>query len=307
METGCRVRAYKMKAIECVEKIINMDLPFDRLRFCFVDDQKKPYKTNGELARPNVMEDFVSLPELLESAKINDYVGIGISIQASKVFAIDVDKCFYYDPINGQKNQVDGRAREILDIFDTSTYCEYSFSGTGLRILFDADLIEDYSNKYYIKNSEKQIEFYQPTSSFRYVTLTGNAICNSFSKVNQDTLSAFLESYMKRPIKPQRKVDVVDTASIEILKKRIKILYLTDHNFQDLWFGKAPGSGKDESERDYHIMVYLYEKVTQDKNILKELFESSPFFKSKDWKHIKKWEQQDFRYFNYVFARIAEG
>lgn len=294
-----------MKATECIDKILNMDLPFDRLKFCFVDDQKKPHKTNGELARPNVIEDFVSLPELLESKVIDDYIGIGISIQASKIFAIDVDKC--YELKREHHVPVDERSRNILDLFDRCSYAEYSFSGTGLRILFDADVIENYTDKYYIKNSEKQIEFYQPTSSFRYVTLTGNAICNSFSKVNKDTISAFLENYMLRPKKVLRKVDVVDNASMEILKKRVKILYLTNHTFQDLWFGKAPGSGKDESERDYHIITFLYEKVTQDKNSVKELFESSPYFATKDWKHVKKWEQQDNRYFNYVFERIVEG
>lgn len=289
-----------MKAIDCIEKLITTSLPLEKLRFCFVDENKRPFKPNGEMARPNKIEDFFDLPELTESDKIMDYIGIGISIQASNIFAIDVDHCFTID-----ENEVikDERAKNILEMFSDKAYCEYSFSGTGLRILFDSEMIDDFS-KYYIKNEKNQIEFYQPSTSFRYVTLTGNTISDNFSKIDSDTISAFLEKYMKRPVRAQRKIYNVEDAPMELLQKRLKILYLKNHDFQDLWFGKAPGSGKDESERDFHILAYLYENVTQNKDKVKLLFEMSPYFKSKDWKHMKKWEQQDFRYFNYVFEQI---
>ena len=291
-----------MTALNCIEKILNTSLPLDSLRFCLVDDKKVPYKTNGELARPNQPSDFCGLEELCQ-ADLQKFAGIGISIQASKIFAIDVDHCFSRD---GRIILRDERAKEILNRFEDIAYCEFSFSGTGLRILFDADLIDNYSSKYYIKNEKTQIEFYQPTNSFRYVTLTGNTLYDNFSKVDFDTISAFLEKYMKRPVRVKRKVEEVEDASIEVLKNRVKMLYLTNYDFQDLWFGKAPGSGKDESERDYHILSYLYEKITREEEKIKELFESSPYFKSKDRKHIKKWEQQDFRYFKYVIGRIRE-
>lgn len=289
-----------MSAINCIEKLITTSLPLERLRFCFVDENKRPFKINGEMARPNKIEDFFSLSEIAESDKIMDYIGLGISIQASNIFAIDIDHCFKR---YGEIAVEDDRAWDILNMFRDKSYCEYSFSGTGLRVLFDSELIDDFS-KYYIKNEKNQIEFYQPSNSFRYVTLTGNVISDNFSKVNSDTINTFLEKYMKRPVRVQRKVNIVEDAPIETLLKRVKILYLTNHDFQDLWFSKAPGSGKDESERDFHILAYLYENVTQDKDKVKELFEMSPFFKSKDWKHMKKWEQQDFRYFNYVFNQI---
>ena len=86
--------------------------------------------------------------------------------------------------------------------------------------------------------------------------------------------------------------------------KVVRYKYLKDYNFQDLWFTKAPGSGKDESERDYHLVAYLYENITQDKNLLKQIFESSEFFKTKDWKHVNKWKNQNGRYFNYLYDTI---
>lgn len=290
-----------MSAIDCINKLINTNLPFEQLRFCFVDENKRPFKANGEIAKPNCVEDFCKFEELVNSEKLFDFVGVGISIQASKIFAIDVDHCFSKD---GNIILRDDRANDILKIFSDKAYCEFSFSGTGLRVLFNANLISDYSLKYYIKNEKNQIEFYQPTNSFRYVTLTGRTLYDNFSTVTNETLSAFLEKYMKRPVRAARKVENVDDADIETLQKRVKILYLKNHDFQDLWFSKAPGSGKDESERDFHIMTYLYEKITQNKEKLKLLFEMSPYFKSKDWKHMKKWEQQDFRYFEYVFSQI---
>ena len=293
-----------MTALNCIEKLITTNLPFDKLRFCFVDENKRPFKANGEMAKPNKIEDFCEISELINSDKLNDFKGVGISIQASNIFAIDVDHCFHE---NGNMIIKDERAEDLLKTFGKIAYCEFSFSGTGLRILFDANLIEDYSLKYYIKNEKNQIEFYQPNLSFRYVTLTGKYWFDNFSKIDQNILNAFLEKYMKRPVRVQRKVDNIEDASIETLQKRVKMLYLTNHDFQDLWFGKAPGSGKDESERDYHILSYLYEKISREEEKIKELFESSPYFKSKDRKHIKKWEQQDFRYFKYVIGRIEEG
>lgn len=292
-----------MKAIECLDRLKQTSLMSRPLKFCFVDENKRPFKINGEMARPNHIEDFSDMIDLLNSDKINDFAGVGISIQASNIFAIDVDHCFVRDD---DLIFEDDRAKEILNIFENKAYCEYSFSGTGLRVLFDAKQIEDYS-KYYIKNSEKQIEFYQPGSSFRYVTLTGNTLSDNFSAIEPSVLKHFLEKYMKRPVRTSSNTVVkVNDQPIEQLMPKIKWMYLTNHSFQELWFGKAPGSGKDESERDYHLLTYLYEQVTQNKNKIKQLFEMSPYFKSKDWKHIKKWQQQDFRYFNYVFNKIEE-
>ena len=97
------------------------------------------------------------------------------------------------------------------------------------------------------------------------------------------------------------KTDKVETRTYEELLKLTKAKYLKDMTFQNLWFTPAPGSGSNESERDYHLVAYLYENITQDKELLKKIFETSPFFKSKDFKHRNKWTQQDGRYFNYLY------
>lgn len=291
-----------MKAIDCIEKLIATSLPIEKLRFCFVDESKRPFKLDAELARPNKIEDFSAISELIESPMLDMFIGVGISIQASNICAIDVDHCFN---VKNDVNSADERAKDVLAQFADIAYCEFSFSGTGLRILFDADIVKDYSVNYYIKNKNTNIEYYQPTKSFRYVTLTGNVIYDNFSKIDNDVITKFLNKYMLKPkIHVTEVKQINDVDSLDILTSKIKYLYLTSHKFQDLWFSKAPGSGKDESERDYQILSLLYENITQNKDKLKTLFESSPYFKSKDFKHIKKWEQLDFRYFEYVFDQI---
>ena len=102
-------------------------------------------------------------------------------------------------------------------------------------------------------------------------------------------------------------MDVKDDITIEEALAKVKVAYLKNYNFQDLWFGVAPGSNKDESERDYFIISYLFSNVTTNKNIIKELFEMSPYYKSKDSKHIYKWKYSDFRYFNFIYNSIVDS
>lgn len=294
-----------MSAYDCIERISNTFLINENLKFCFVTNNKRPIKPNGEPARPNKTEDFVDFEDLLECKDIFDYEGIGISIQASKICAIDVDHCFSK---SNDISSINETGKQILDIFKDIAYCEFSFSGTGLRILFKHSLIDKYSDDFYIKNEKNQIEYYQPSTSYRYVTITGKVIYNNSisDEISTEVLYLFLNTYMKKPVFEKTCVNVKDdeTLSIDELQKRVRHLYLTNSSFQNLWFGKAPGSGKNESELDFQILSYLYENVTQNHDMLKILFESSKYFKSKDTKHINKWTYQNFRYYEYVYSQI---
>lgn len=272
------------------------------LKWCLVDASKVPYRWDGEKARPNCVADFVDFDKICK-ADVSKYCGLGISIQASNICAIDVDHCF------SKANDIesaDDRAIDILSRFSDSAYCEFSFSGTGLRILFDHPEIEDYASKYYIKNTRKNVEFYQPGKSARYVTITGNVIRDDWVKSSvHEPLMKFLDDYMLRP-EIVRTIEVsTETRSFEELMKLTKVKYFKDIRFQDLWFKQAPGSGKNESELDFHLLNCIYESITQDKEMVRRIFEESPYFKSKDSKHRWKWENQDHRYFNYVFERIS--
>ena len=296
-----------MNALDVLYNIINNDTFCNyNFKYCLVDKNKLPYKLDKTLAKPNVKEDFVDLYDIANNFDVlKNYQGLGISIQASNVSAIDIDQCVENAFDINTINEV---ATSIIYQFKDNAYIEFSFSGHGIRILFKAKSIQDYVNKYYIKNSKQHIEYYYPEGSNRYVTITGKYIYNNnIQDIPEVILFNFLNTFMLKNIIINKSIKSLteDKRSISELMNIVKKLYFKDYIFQDLWFKTAPGSGKDESERDYHLIVYLYECVTQDKEKIKELFESSPFFKSKDFKHMKKWTQSNYRYFNYLYDRIS--
>ena len=295
-----------MSANDTLNTIINnqhlSNYPF---RYCLVAPNKLPYRLDGKLAKPNNPDDFVSLEEISKSDKLESYAGIGISIIESKISAIDVDSCFN-TPFD--LNSADQRAKEIIEMFKTKAYIEFSFSGKGLRILFHSYPIDKYNDIYYIKNSHNDIEFYQPDNSARYVTLTGRAIYNNPLDVMKDnsTLMVFLDKYMKRKIihTAREKSGEEDSRNIDELLVVVRNHYLTDFQFQNLWFNRAEGSKNGESDHDWYLLLYLFDNVTKDKEKLRLLFEASPRFKSKDKLHRYKWEYQNHRYFNFMWERL---
>lgn len=297
-----------MNALDTINNIINNTyLPLADLKYCLVNKNKIPFKINGENAKPNNINDFVDIDTLLNCNNLEDYSGVGISIQASNISAIDVDKCF---EIPFDINSADDRALDIIQRFFDYAYIEFSFSGKGLRVLFKQEIIENYSKTFYIKNESNGVEFYQPSQSYRYVTITGRVINNKEINTNKDfshIILKFLNDYMKRPVKNKKDIKVIenDNRTIEQILKKVKSKLLTDFIFQEHWFSKAPGSGSNESEIDYFILSYLFENVVQDKEKLRIVFENSPYFKSKDKKHLNKWMYNDYRYYNYIYERLS--
>ncbi len=299
-----------MSALDVLEVIVsNPHLAEHPFRYCLVKGMDKiPYSIKGTVAHPNDENDFCSLEELAGVENLDKYQGVGVSIIASKICAIDIDKCFS-TPFTISSG--DERAQYAIELFKDKAYIEFSLSGRGLRILFSVDDIPNYTDDYYIKNDKTQIEYYQPGNTARYVTLTGKTICdNSLSKMtNLDTIYIFLNKYMKRPktfVKKLKNDEISKNKdlSIDELMKRIKSLYLKDIEFQNLWFGQAPGSGKNESQLDFHLLSILFEKITYDKEQLRELFEMSPYFKSKDKHHMQKWTYGNHRYFEYMYEHL---
>lgn len=297
-----------MSALDTLERISENENLFNYpFKYCLVGEDKIPYTSKGTRAHPNLGQDFCSIEEIIQSPNIEKYAGIGISVIESKIFAIDVDKCFS-EPFD--LKTADKRATEIIEMFKDKAYIEFSFSGKGLRILFIVDDIPNYIDNYYIKNDKTRCEFYQPSGTPRYVTITGRVIFdNSLSKMtNLDTVYLFLNKYMARPktfsSKSKNNIISNNNLSIDELMKKIKNLYLTDIEFQELWFGQAPGSGSNESQLDFHLLKLLYDKIIDDKEKLREIFELSPYFQSKDKKHLNKWYYNNYRYYEYIYNHL---
>lgn len=298
-----------MDAYDSLSNILsNNNLALYNFKACFIRQDKCPFNKDGQIVKPNNENDFVNLSDLATSSKIFDFAGIGISIQASDISAIDVDKCF---SIPFDINSGDDRAKDIINRFKDLAYIEFSFSGKGLRILFHTKNINDYCSKYYIKNEKVGCEFYQPSNSARFVTLTGRTICNNSLDDKQDlyeTLIDFLNKYMQRPkIRPRlsETEQKQETRSFEELNKLLEYHLIKNFYFQDDWFSTPSGYGGNESETDFRILLYIYDHITRDYDKMKQLFESSYYFKHKDRAHIYKWQRQDYRYYNYIYNRLS--
>lgn len=305
-----------MSALDCLERLADTNIPNEDLRYCLASKEKIPHKIDGTRASTDNYEDFVTFDEVLSSSLLEEFAGLGISIQASKIIAIDLDHCVE-EPLN--IHTANQQTLDIIDLFKDFAYIEFSFSGKGIRILTRQHEIENYRNNYYIKNSNLGIEFYQPAFdgvvSNRYVTITGNTIYdNSLNTENDytDRLKFFLDKYMK---KENKHVDIKTVKNInpdktiDQLRRILKRWLIVDQSFQDDWFkdGIHPTKAdKDESERDFRILTFLYTHITTDDEKIRTLFEESIFFKTKDGSHIKKWEYNDHRYFKYQLSKIKE-
>ena len=281
-------------------------------KYCLASKSKIPFTVEGKLAHPNNSRDFVDLDKLINCKSLDKYAGIGISIQASNICAIDVDHCFKekYDITSG-----DSRAKDILKMFKDIAYIEFSFSGKGLRILFSTSNIDNYEDKYYIKNTKTGIEYYQPANSARYVTLTGKTIYDNslYLMSNTQILFDFLNKYMLKNIKANKiennenVENLTETRSLEQLMKIVRKKYVDEPFFQEMWFNTEHyliNGLSQESDSDFALLKYLYEKVTKDETLLRLVFEQSPYFKSKDTKHLKKWSHNNYRYYNFMFKRL---
>lgn len=306
-----------MSALDCIERLSNINLIRANNKYCLVDDNKIPYRIDDKKTSPNNKDDFFSFEELFLNKSLEKYKSVGISVQFSEICGVDIDHCF--EKIN-DFGSGDNRAKEIYEIFKDFSYIEFSFSGKGMRVIFKSNSINNYKINYYVKNSNNQIEFYQPTYneedniSYRYLTLTGNVIIDNYknkniSSTNQTKVIEFLEKFMKRskPLKIHSNNEFYnDDRDLLTLMKKVRIMLLKDGLFQDNWFDKAPGYGSNESERDYYLVHYIFDNITKDPEKIIEIFEQSEFYKSKDFAHKNKWNRNEHIYFYQMYKNMGD-
>lgn len=307
-----------MSALDCIKRVNQTSISKDNtIRYCLVNAGKLPFRIDGSLAQTNNSKSFVCFDDLRKASNLLKYRTIGISIQFSNLCGIDIDHCFT-TPLDFKT--ADERAKDIYTMFKDFSYIEFSFSGKGMRVLFKTESIDNYKSKYFIKNSKNNIEYYQTSYgtdavSYRYLTLTGNTIIDNYSSSNlkqadRDTLFAFLNKYMLRDNKSvvePFKSDLKEVKTSDEIKKRLRWCLLKDNDFQDNWFNKATGSHTNESERDYYLCVYIYKNITTNQDMIINIFEQSPFYKSKDEKHITKWNKNNKQYFRrFIYPHLKE-
>ena len=90
---------------------------------------KVPYRTDGRRADSSKASDFSSFDAVTSVLKKGGYDGIGIMVGGG-FSAVDIDNCV----TDGKLTET---AQDIVDTMDS--YTETSPSGTGIRIVFNAD------------------------------------------------------------------------------------------------------------------------------------------------------------------------
>ena len=251
-------------------KDIPSELKFSGLWCCWklTDKGKEPFNLNNDRhAKSNDPTTFVSYPVLLnnmhkylktdENGKQLGGVGLGVFRGFS---AIDIDHC-----VDAYGN-LSEMAKDIIDF--CNSYTEYSPSKTGIRIIFKTNIKID-KEQYYINNANIGLEIYISDNTSKFVTITGNKI--SGDTINEINIEPLLNKYMKK-----------GEFSIErVLKK--------DDKLSELWNKQAPGSHADESESDMALCCKLAYYLKNNETEIKRYFEMSPYYKSKDNEHKRKW------------------
>lgn len=249
------------------------------------DNIKMPFNPlTGHKAKSNDRSTFVTYPTILryaeqyistdvETGKMTGGIGLGIFNGYS---AIDIDHCI------DQYGNISEMAQEIIDF--CKSYTELSPSKTGIRIIFKSSTKID-KNKYYINNAKNHLEIYISDNTNKFVTITG--FWRYFEEVRTVDITAILEKYMKRSN------IVTDAQPVSLLENDVKISLEEaidkDSKLRDLWYKTAPGSHSTESNDDMALCCKLAFYCNGDINKIKDAFESSPYYSSKDDLHKRKW------------------
>lgn len=214
----------------------------------------------------------------------------GIKVGTGGISAIDIDHC-----VDDQ-----GLSRMALEIVELlNVYTEYSPSGTGIRLLFKTDTPFDI-DKYFVKNTLRGIEYYDAAhcinSGARMVRLTGNMI--NLGNEEVDT-SLFLEKYMTRPVITRSAL----ADDKEPNAKRIQVLnYLITILPEFYEFNTRAINHLSESEWDI-MFLNAIARYSDVKAEIEEVFYNSPYFKSKDNFHLRKWNNE--RYVTGTWDRVS--
>lgn len=240
------------------------------------DGKKLPYNAlTGALAKSNDKRTFHPFSTVLtrlsaylgydEDGRQTGGLGLGIFNGYS---AVDIDHC----------RETDGALSDMAQdiIKHCGSYTEASPSGTGVRIIFKTDVMFDKA-KYYTNNSKRGLEIYISEHTNKYVTITGKML-SATSDINDVDIQPILDEYMQKRVITSSPLDTA-------LSK--------DEKLHSLWYGTAPGSGADESERDLALCSKLAFYLNNDRLAVDDAFRSSTYYQSKDTKHVEKWERRD--------------
>lgn len=236
---------------------------------------------------PSTFKSFEEARTIVDSS--NKYV-LGIGLFGSLV-GIDIDDCII-------DNVISEHAKTIIDY--ANTYTEKSPSGTGIRMfLFCGDKFDWRSNGYGTKNTETKVEIYQGTIDHRYLTITGDVIKNAaVREVDYD----FMENLFKKFMRKKKYSAPINQAEIDKLEFNVDTpddYYLSIGLVKDLiliklWNTNSQSENVDQSSVDLNLLSRLAFWCNKNQKLMRDAFESCPYFKSKDNYHLAKWSRTDY-------------
>lgn len=235
--------------------------------------KKVPYNpqtgNRASAANPGTFAPF-SCVELIPDG----YDGAGVGI-FNGLGAIDIDNCI---DENGEFSEM------AQDVIQTMTaYTEYSPSGTGVHILFRADLPQYDKARYYENNRALGLEVYVKGGSPRYLTVTGKKLCQCADLEERSAqVQQVLDKYMLKPVSepvPQEELKPVDLSDDEIVERICK-----DEKFKKLWHGDYSEIGS-WSEADLSLCNKLAFWTNKDPERMDRIFRRSGLMRG-------KWDEQ---------------
>lgn len=240
------------------------------------DKGKVPYDClKHTMAKSNDRKTFYPFDVAIKYLQYYDGLGIGIFNGFS---AIDIDNCIVDGVISDM-------AQEIIDY--CQSYTEISPSGTGIRIIFKPNKNVNFDkNNYYINNRKIKLEIYIENVTNKFVTITGNTILHC--DINTVDIEYILNKYMKK------NAIMVNKNPTGVAVSDINTFLPKDKKLNELWNNVAPGSASNESELDLALCNKLAFYLQRDPVAIREAFEKSPYYLSKDEKHLKKWNDTNY-------------
>lgn len=254
--------------------------------------ESKSYKKKEEyFGASNQKEKFNKLEKVLPLTSSKYGIGFGIF---DTFGAIDLDHCLNEEG----KFILDDFSKISSDIINKmKTYTEKSPSGTGFHLYFKIKGLkmtpEEYSKKYYKnkrneKDEKKGIEIYLSGMTKKFLTITGEKFGDyDFREIDFEELEEILEKYMKKRNSTKNTIN-----SVINQEDFLKIGLEKDSLLIDL-YNDTTHSGN-ESEEDMRLLSKLAYYCNKDSQAIRQAFETSPFFMSKDEKHLEKWKRNDY-------------
>lgn len=217
-----------------------------------------------------------------QTAVEND-LGLGVLL-GQGLSCIDLDDCVKEDGVSD-------RASEIVNTMDS--YTEFSPSGLGLHIFYYG---EKPGSRCRMKMEDFEIEIYEKE---RFITVTENMFYGDDVEERSSQIAEIYSDIFG---------EVTETVSREYgtcTEVDRKLRYALNHDtaLYNMWHGKR-SEGDDESRTDLALIGKLCYWLDRDPETVYDVFQKSPYFRSKSEKHKRKFLTRYDNYFLPSFDKV---